>query len=130
MAMVINAIDNGKFGPGGGTQHLHQPTLLRASAGRPAHYEVGLLVGRSLERRKVNPTFAIRVTMEGLPSVARRAKEGVTQLSTDLKNYRLCPVEKLPVGDFLDIRSKKVNANDNFANDNLEFAPVAKAAIA
>jgi len=27
-----------------------------------------------------------------------------------------------------DIRSKKVNANDNFANDNFEFAPVALAA--
>jgi len=29
-----------------------------------------------------------------------------------------------------DIRSKKVNANDNFANDNFEFAPAAKAAMA
>jgi len=51
-----------------------------------------------------------------------------------LQKHRLYSVEKLPVEigvkTNFDIRSNQLNANDNFANDNFEFAPVAKAAIA
>jgi len=46
-----------------------------------------------------------------------------------LQKHKLYPVEKLPI-EFFDIRSKQTNANDNFANDNFEFAPMAKAAVA
>ena len=67
--------------------------------------------------------------MAGLPAVAQRAKDG-----GDIAFDRFAKLQTLPgwetAGRFIDIRSKTTNANDNFANDNFEFAPVAKAAIA
>lgn len=71
--MVINAVDNSKFGPGGSTQHLH-------------HFVFQNLVNVLLH--------------------LKRQKLGVTQLSTDLKNYRLCPVEKLPVSRLAAMRKR------------------------
>lgn len=80
--MVINAVDNNRFGPGGRTQHLHHD-----------HYGGDTAFDRFVK-------------------------------TTDFTRLRNCRSR------FLDIRSKKVNANDNFANDNFEPAFAAKAAIA
>ncbi len=55
---------------------------------------------------------------------------GVNQLSTGAKGVGFVRLRNCRSQGFkpFDIRSKKVKANDNFANDNFEFANVAVAA--
>lgn len=54
---------------------------------------------------------------------------GVTSFDMHNKKVSFYPVEILPSCSSA-IRSKTINANDNFANDNVEFAPMARAAVA
>ena len=62
---------------------------------------------------------------------------GVNQLSTFAKGINFARLRNCRPRLALlrrirprDIRSKKVNANDNFANDNFELAPATKVAFA
>lgn len=50
--------------------------------------------------------------------------------NTSFARLRNCRLKFLGLLRNFDIRSKKVNANDNFANDNQYFAAPALAAVA
>lgn len=67
-----------------------------------------------------------------VPSTSTTLVSGVNQLSTFAKGINFARLRNCrPLGSKpRDIRSKKVNANDNFANDNLEFAPATRVAFA